>query len=318
MKRIVVAAFAAVLGLGLMVQDVEAKRLGGGKSVGMSRDASAMKTAPTTTPPSTAAPAAAAPAAVPAAAAAAAPAAAAATAKSGMSKWMGPLAGLAAGIGLAALLSHFGMGEAVANFLMIALLVIAAVFIIRMIFRKKAEANPQAPMQYAGAGSPASPVEYQPARFDNPGLGNEAGPGAAVGAGGTAVAKAPSGGRIPADFDVDGFIRHAKLNFVRLQAANDRGDMDDIKQFTVPEVFAEIQMQYQERGRSAQQTDVLDLHAELLDLAEEPTNYIATVRFHGRIQEDAHSAPEAFDELWHLSKLRHGGGWMVAGIQQFQ
>jgi predicted lipid-binding transport protein (Tim44 family) len=300
MKSFAIAAFAAVIGLSMLSTDAEAARLGGGKSFGMSRNASTMK-APAT-PPKQATPAQqATPAAAPAAGAAAATAQ-----KSGMSRWMGPIAGLAAGLGIAALMSHLGMGEAMGNFLMIALLVLAAVVVFRLIFRKK---QAEAPMQYAGAGAPA----FQPAQFE----------AANVGAGGTATATeataVTTGQRsIPADFDVEGFVRQAKLNFVRLQAANDRGDMDDVKQFTTPEVFAEIQMQYQERGKAAQQTDVLDLHAELLDVAEEPTNYIASVRFHGRLSEDAKSAPVAFDELWHLSKLRHGGGWMVAGIQQFE
>lgn len=301
MKSFAIAAFAAVIGLSMLSTDAEARRLGGGKSFGMNRDAGAMK-APATPPKQATPPQQAAPAAAPAAGAAAATAQ-----KSGMSRWMGPIAGLAAGLGIAALMSHLGMGEAMGNFLMIALLVLAAVVVFRLIFRKK---QAEAPMQYAGAGAPSA---FQPTQFE----------AANVGSGGTATAattaaEATSGRSIPADFDVEGFVRQAKLNFVRLQAANDRGDMDDIKQFTTPEVFAEIQMQYQERGKAAQQTDVLDLHAELLDVAEEPTNYIASVRFHGQLSEDAKSAPVAFDELWHLSKLRHGGGWMVAGIQQFE
>lgn len=298
MKSFAIAAFAAVIGLSVLSTDAEARRLGGGKSFGMNRDASTMK-APATPPKQATPTQQAAPAAAPAAGAAAATAQ-----KSGMSRWMGPIAGLAAGLGIAALMSHLGMGEAMGNFLMIALLVLAAVVVFRLIFRKK---QPEAPMNYAGAGAPSA---FQPTQFE----------AANVGAGGTATATAATTGQrsIPADFDVEGFVRQAKLNFVRLQAANDRGDMDDIKQFTTPEVFAEIQMQYQERGKAAQQTDVLDLHAELLDVAEEPTNYIASVRFHGQLSEDAKSAPVAFDELWHLSKLRHGGGWMVAGIQQFE
>lgn len=298
MKSFAIAAFAAVIGLSVLSTDAEARRLGGGKSFGMNRDASTMK-APATPPKQATPTQQAAPAAAPAAGAAAATAQ-----KSGMSRWMGPIAGLAAGLGIAALMSHLGMGEAMGNFLMIALLVLAAVVVFRLIFRKK---QPEAPMNYAGAGAPSA---FQPTQFE----------ATNVGAGGTATATAATTGQrsIPADFDVEGFVRQAKLNFVRLQAANDRGDMDDIKQFTTPEVFAEIQMQYQERGKAAQQTDVLDLHAELLDVAEEPTNYIASVRFHGQLSEDAKSSPVAFDELWHLSKLRHGGGWMVAGIQQFE
>ena len=121
---------------------------------------------------------------------------------------------------------------------------------------------------------------------------------------------------IPADFDVDGFLRQAKLNFVRLQAANDRGDMDDIREFTSPELFAEIQMQYQERGSKAQETDVMQLNAELLEVVTEDKRHIASVHFSGQLRED-NAAPDAFAETWHLVKPVDGSrGWNVAGIQQ--
>ena len=81
------------------------------------------------------------------AAPAAAPAAAAQAA--GKRSWLGPIAGLAAGIGLAALLSHFGMGEGVANFLMLALLAFAAFMVVRWFLNRNKPAM-QRPMQYAG------------------------------------------------------------------------------------------------------------------------------------------------------------------------
>ncbi len=286
MKRLVIAAFAAVIGLGLMVPDAEARRLGGSKSFGMQRQASPAP-APTTAGKPAAAPTAAAPAA------AAKPA--------GMSRFLGPLAGLAAGLGIAALLSHFGLGEGFASMLMLALLVMAAVFVVRWLMSKR---TPQSGMQYAAAGA-GNAANFKPAQFEATG----------VGAGGTAANAA--GGNIPADFDVTGFLRQAKLNFVRLQAANDRGDMDDIRQFTAPEIFAEIQMQYQERGGASQETDVMQLDAELLEVVTEDKHHIASVRFSGQLREEANAAPQAFTEIWHLVKPTDGSrGWNVAGIQQ--
>ncbi|MFA7322620.1 MAG: Tim44-like domain-containing protein, partial [Dokdonella sp.] len=239
----------------------------------------------------------------PAAAPATAAAPGAAAKPAGMSRFLGPLAGLAAGLGIAALLSHFGLGEGFASMLMLALLVMAAVFVVRLLMRKRA---PEAGMQYAGAApGNAPPANFTPAQFEATGIG----------AGGTAVDAA--GGSIPADFDVEGFLRQAKLNFVRLQAANDRGDMDDIRQFTAPEVFAEIQMQYQERGGRSQETDVMQLNAELLEVVSEDKHHIASVRFSGQLREEAGAALEAFTEIWHLVKPIDGSrGWNVAGIQQ--
>lgn len=298
LKHFAVAAFAAIVGFGLFAQDAEAARLGGGRSFGMSRNTGTMKQA---TPSKPVAPTQATPAQAPAAAGAAVPP------KPGMSRFLGPLAGLAAGLGIAALMSHLGLGEGMGNLLMIALLVMAAVFVVRMVLARRAA---QPGMQYAGAG---------PARFEA--LKGTPGDGGTVEA--NAGGKTASGIgadpaiNIPAGFDAEGFVRQAKLNFVRLQAANDRGDMDDVKEFTTPEMFAEIQMQYQERGKSAQQTDVVQLDAELLDVSTEATRHVASVRFHGLLRETRDGTPEAFDEIWHLAKPTDGGrGWMVAGIQQ--
>ena len=293
MKRLVIAAFAAVLGLSLMVPDAEAKRLGGGGSIGMKRQATPAPSAP-------------AQAAKPAPPPAAAPAPAAVPPKpAGMSRFLGPLAGLAAGLGIAALLSHFGMGEGMANILMILALVMAAVFVVRWLMSKR---TPASAMQYAGAapGGPA-PADFSPAaaQFE----------ATAVGAAGSAASAVAA--NIPADFDVEGFLRQAKLNFVRLQAANDRGDMDDIRQFSTPEMFAEIQMQYQERGKRSQETDVMQLNAALLEVVTEDNRHVASVRFSGQLREEANAAAEAFSEVWHLVKPVDGSrGWNVAGIQQ--
>ena len=291
MNKFLLALFVAVVGIGLSTQDAEAKRLGGGGSFGMNRSSTPVQRAapapasPTQNAAPTAAPAK--PAATPAAA----------PQPSGMSRWLGPIAGLAAGIGLASLLSHFGLGEGMANMLLILLLVMAAVFVFRLLFRKSQ------PSQPAYAGANLSRSEPGVSRFEslNPV------PGSAT----------PVAG-IPAGFDTDGFLRQAKLNFIRLQAANDAGNLDDLKQFLAPEVFAEIQMQYDERGKAKQETDVQQLDADLLELVTENDQYIASVRFHGLIREDA-GAAQPFAEIWHLTKpVSDSGGWRVAGIQQIQ
>jgi predicted lipid-binding transport protein (Tim44 family) len=299
MKRIAIALFAVVMGVGMVVQDAEAaKRLGGGKSAGISRDSTVMKREAIPAKPA-AAPTAAAPAAV------AAPAAAAA--QSGMSRWMGPLAGLAAGIGLAALFSHLGMGEGMANMMMMLLLAAVAVFAVRWFLKKRQPISAQPAMQYAGL-----PADMEPPRAVEPFI-----PASAAGTSAAETTAATAAVNIPADFDVDGFLRQAKLNFIRLQAANDRGDMEDIRQFCSPEMAAELQMQFQERNQAIQETDVAQLNAELLDVSSEASWALASVRFSGLIREEANAAPEAFSEVWHLSKPVDGSrGWCIAGIQQ--
>ncbi len=303
MKKILVALGICVLSLGLAVGDAEAKRLGGGRSTGMQRESVTQRQA--TPPPSSAT---------------AAPAAAAATGAAAAApkrNWMGPLAGLAAGLGIAALLSHFGMGEGMANLLMIALLGVAAVVVFKLLFRRKLAPTPASgQLQYAGTGTAASSAQPQvdsgqglPLPQRDPGVGA----GAAAIAG---VAAAPVA-NIPAGFDVEGFLRIAKLNFIRLQAANDAGNLEDIREFVAPEMFAEIKLQLDERGKAVQQTDVVTLDAELLEVISEAERHIASVRFHGMIREEVGAAAVPFDEVWNLSKSIDGRkGWVVAGIQQ--
>jgi predicted lipid-binding transport protein (Tim44 family) len=210
-------------------------------------------------------------------------------------KWLGPLAGLAIGAGLGALFAG-GMGGAIGNILMMLLAGVAIMFLISM-FRKK---QTQQATQYAGAGAPY----YEPQTAVPPS-------GAALG---NAISQT---GNIPADFPVDSFLRSAKTSFIRLQAANDRKDLSDIREYTTPEMFAEISMQLQERDNAPQKTDVIAIDAQLLEVANEGDWAIASTRFTGQLSENG-GTPENIDEIWHVQKnLRDDKAvWLLAGIQQ--
>ena len=292
MKRLLtLMAVVFSLGLTTVAMDAEAaKRMGSGKSMGTQRQATPDK-----------APAAATPSAAPAAGAAAA-----APSRS----WMGPVAGLAAGLGLAALASHLGFGEELAAMLMMGLLAVAVMVAIGFVMRKRAMAQQggSGGLAYAAAGANRQSTPDVNA-FRTP---VNAGGGSMIGSSlGGGVASA-----IPADFDVAAFERNAKVNFIRLQAANDAGNLDDIRAFTTPEMFAEIQMDIRERNGATQETRVLDLEASVLEVAEEDAIYVVSTHFTGRVQEDG-ADPEDINEVWHLTKPRQGnGGWVLAGIQQ--
>lgn len=333
----------------------EAKRLGSGKSQGMQRSAPAQP-APQTPPPKQAAPQQTAP--TPAAAPAAAGATAAAAAAPAKRSWMGPIAGLAAGLGLAALMSHLGMGEAFANFLMLALLAVAAVFLIAFLMRRFGKGARQEPaLATAGASASGSPAGWapasepaaQPAALEPAAatttqrsaftpaaadvsvtgqplrpLGGAAEFTPADGSGvQTDVAQASpvaaTGPKLPEGFDLQAFERVAKMIFIRLQAANDARDLDDLRQFTTPEMFASIRLEIQERGAVAQQTDVERVDAQVIDYAVEDGRQIVSVRFQGLVREEAGAAAVDFDEVWHLVKPEGDtGAWAIAGIQQPQ
>ena len=293
----------AILALGftMVTGNAEAaKRLGGGQSSGMQRQAS-----PNQSPaaaPSQAGKPAAAPQAQP------------------KRSWMGPLAGLAAGLGLAALASHLGFGEGLANIMMFALLAMAVMMVVGFIMRRRAMAKQAASgggLQYASAGAQDGLSTRKPYEVEMPGSGSAAPAG--VTANTTAAGSEAHTNSIPVDFDKAGFERNAKVNFIRLQAANDAGDIEDIRNFTTPEMFAEIRMQITDRGDAKQKTDVVSINANVFDVAEEENRYVVSVRFTGVIREDPQGSAEGVDEVWHMVKPRDGkSGWMLAGIQQTQ
>ena len=295
MKFLSSLAIVLALGLSLVTVDAEAKRMGGGKSSGMQRQTTTQK-APDATPAQN-----------PAGSAAAAPAAAP------KRSWMGPLAGLAAGLGLAALASHLGFGSELASMMMIGLAIMAVMVVVGIIMRKRAAAQqPLAGgvtgMQYAGAAAGAGGSGQVSKPYD------ASMPGSSIG---SAIGSNLNQSNIPADFDVPGFVRNAKVQFIRLQAANDAGNLDDIRQFTTPEMFAELQMDIAEHVAAEQQTEVVSVEADVIEVVQEPTRYVVSVRFSGLIREGKGAPAEPFDEMWHLVKARAGTqGWLLSGIQQ--
>jgi len=307
MKTLSLMAAVLALGLSLTTVDAEAaKRLGGGSSFGMQKKMS---------PP--AKESAASPAKAPAATAATtAPAAAAAPAQPKPS-WMGPIAGLAAGLGLAALASHLGFGEGLATMMMIGLLVMAALTVVGLIMRRRA--SPQQPAM-AGAGRlPSSQPDSFPGGASWPtrdAVPRSVNAGAAMTA--MPVDAAPVSTRnIPHDFDVASFEHQARINFMRLQAANDAGNLDDLQEFATPEMFEQLKADILARHGERQLTDVLEVQAEVLEVDEEPSRYVVSVLFRGMIREEKDASAESINEVWHLEKPRHGqSGWLLAGIQQ--
>jgi predicted lipid-binding transport protein (Tim44 family) len=299
MKKLLIAMIVAASALSVVATDADARRLGGGGSFGR-RAPTYSRPAPTQSPSqysnSTQ------------------PRQAPATPQQGVtpkpaSPWRGMLGGALLGLGLGALLSHFGLGGAMAgmigSILTIALLALALLFLVRL-FRGKSGSDARA--AYAGNYSGSTPEIGSRIEPHAQPLGLQAEPAALAG---NAAADAP------ADFDAAAFLRSAKTYFIRLQAAWDRADVNDIREFTTPEMFGELRLQLQERGATPNQTDVVSLDADLLGVEAVSNDYMASVKFSGMIKESENAPAEPFTEIWNLTKPVAGqGGWVLAGIQQ--
>ncbi len=322
MKRTPILLFAALAALTLSLSDLaDARRMGGGRTLGAQRES----VTPSRPAPAPAAPAgntATQPSTPAAGAAKAAPGPT--TAPSGASRWLGPIAGLAAGLGLAALLSHFGLSEGFGSLLLIALGVIAAIFLVRMFLGRRQSA---APMQFAGASPnianntnnrvPASydarpiPAWRGPEKTE-PGLETEPLMAAEPGAPAFGVARKP----LPQGFDAEGFAKEAKRQYIEIQRAYDNADRAALAGVMTAEMSAEIGREIDERG-THQPTEIVTLDAEVLEVTTEGDKYWASVRFTGLLREDGEPVPKSVDEIWNLAKPVNGrSGWLLAGISQ--
>jgi predicted lipid-binding transport protein (Tim44 family) len=275
-NRFLLALIALVFVAGSFPDAAEAARLGGGRSLGAQRQAAPQRQA--TPPAQQAQPAA--PQSQPGA--------------SQPGRWLAPLAGLAAGLGLGWLFAQGGAGALLATLV----LALGAGFVLMLLVRLLARSrDARAPMQYAGPGEPmrqAAPP--QPAQWGHRGE------------------LAPA---IPAGFDVDGFLRQAKRNFLVLQDANDRRDVEALREVSTPEMFDALAGDVAAKTGATQQTEVVSLDAALLEVVTEGPLHWASVRFHGTIREDPREVPAGFEEVWHLQKPVNGSsGWLLAGIQQ--
>ena len=297
MKSMFVLALGAITAVALLSADVvDAKRLGAGRSLGMQRQ----NVAPSQPAPSVAPrPGAASDPVMPAqpGAAAARAATPAAPAPSGMSRWLGPIAGIAAGLGLAALMSHLGLSESFGSLLLVGLLVIGAILLVRRFFMPRSIAEPAAVGRAPLPGYTPAP---RVSRVEP-----------------TLNSAAPTPARsLPAGFDAEPFLRQAKLQFRRLQAAYDTADLTVLSDVMTPALFAEVSQEIDARG-SHVPTEIVALDGEILEVVSEGRQHVASVRFNGLIREDGASQPKPFAEIWNLTKPVDGSsGWLLAGVQQ--
>lgn len=280
--------FISLISLGLFLHDAQAARFGGGRSFGISRSASSFsRSAPNP-----------------------APAFGQSYSRTqsgynrpmaGMGRWFGPLAGLLTGGLLASLFMSNGFASGILSWVLVGGLIL----VLLNLFRQRQQPNMRYQSYQDGRHSFAQEAMSQFMRQGHSATNAH-----------TRVS--------PLGFDESGFLRDAKVNYIRLQAAYDQKNLNDIREFTTPEVFAEIQMQLQERGAADNKTHVLSLDAELVNLENasqmlsgaEMQSHLASVRFTGMVQENPDQPAALVNEIWHFKKDVASPRWMVAGVQQ--
>lgn len=309
LSRLVAVVVMSLATLTMMTAsfDAEARRMGGGKSFGR-QSSNVMQQRQAVQPPAATANRG-------ATSANAARNTAAQQPKSGFSRFLGPIAGIAAGLGIAALLSSLGLGgallEALSSMALIAIVIFAVMFIVRRLRGGAARPATQTAAQQAQPmfrdATPQMPAQ-QPTMAQASPLNSD------VAAQVEPVQPVDPSWFIPADFDITTFLNNAKQQFRQIQSLWDQGNPAALKEYLTDDLLKELSPEIMAR-EGAQQTQIVLLNAELLGIEKVSDGHLASVRYSGMLREDPTAEAFSFEEVWNLYKA-DGSGWLLAGIQQ--
>lgn len=267
--------------VGLTVPDAEARRMGGGKSFG-SAPMHKSKPAPRQQTPQQQAtprnqqqnPAA----------------------SSGASRWLGPLAGIAAGGLLASML--FGDGFQGLQLFDILIFGLIAFVLFKLFSRRNAGAMQRQPHP-AGGPAPSPQQQNWPTQ-----------------AGIAQPLEQPVTLQAPAWFDADSFLKGAEEHFYTLQRHWRDGDTTGMAEYLDPSL---LQQMLAERGDNPPSSNgfVEELEVRLEGIEQRDGRTIATVGFTGLDREFPADEGERFDESWRLERADgENQPWIICGIRQ--
>lgn len=278
MQRVLSIFMALCIGLTLSI-DAHAKRFGGGKSFGSApshqtrqaqpqqRNDAATQQAGRQTP----------------------------AAASGASRWLGPLAGLAAG----GLLASMFMGDGFEGLQIMDMLIfgLIAFVLFRFISARRRQQQPAV----AGHAPMQREMPAQPSIF---------------GGSSAAVATAPVIDA-PAWFNEQSFVGAAREHFLSLQQHWDANEMDKIAEFVTPQLLEFLKRERAEIGDAYQSTYVDDLQIQLDGVDDQADKTIATLTFVGVSKNSRFDQGEPFSESWRMERAQgENQPWLVAGIRQ--
>lgn len=214
----------------------------------------------------------------------------------------GGLGGMFGGLLMGGLIGSmlFGGGFAGPGMLDMLLLAMGGFLLFKFLKSRRAATANSAPYAYAGheeARNPGSHGGWGQQRFE---------------------AQAPPRPVMPHGLDEQEFLAGAKALYTRLQASWDRRDIDDIHQFTSPEVYGEIARQAA-LDPAPRRTEILMVEARVLEARNAGTETVISVLFDAMLREDGEGSPaEQVREVWHIRRDESDQSpqWTLEGIQQ--
>lgn len=257
--------------------EAHAKRLGGGKSFGsapshQTRQTQSPTSSTATTPTATRQPAA----------------------TSGASRWLGPLAGLAAG----GLLASLFMGDGFEGLQIMDMLIFGLIAF--LLFRFLAARRRAQPAMAGGA-----PYQREMPSSASPIFGGN----------GAAAIKPVI--NAPAWFNEQNFVAAGREHFLSLQQHWDANEMDKIAEFVTPQLLEFLSRERADLGDGFQSTYIDNLEVQLDGVDDLSDKTVATLTFSGLSKTSRFDQGEAFSESWRLERaVGDDQPWLVAGIRQ--
>ncbi|EXF44716.1 import inner membrane translocase subunit Tim44 [Pseudomonas sp. BAY1663] len=216
-------------------------------------------------------------------------------APSGASRWLGPLAGLAAG----GLLASMFMGDGFEGIQFMDILIFGAIAF--LLFRFLAARRRQQQPAMAGHAPMQREMPQQPSSI----FGGSAAPAAAP------VINAP------AWFNEQNFVAAAREHFMALQQHWDANEMDKIAEFVTPQLLGFLKQERAEIGDAYQSTYIDDLQIQLDGVDDDAEKTTATLTFSGVAKTSRFDQGEPFSESWRMERAQgENQPWLVAGIRQ--
>lgn len=276
--------FAMLFVFALTPMEAEAKKFGGGKSFGSSRQTSpAPATRPDASTPAQKAPTG------------------AAAGKKGMLG--GLMGGLLAGGLIAALMGGAFEGIQMMDILIIGLLA----FVIFRLMRRRAPATgrPNPAPAYSG------PQPDQRTPFNNIPPARDTLFGSS---GGFTASSVPF--NLPPGFDMNAFLAGAREHYRGLQDAWNKNDLAKIQEYVTPELYNDLRA---ERAtlEGEQHTEVLFVDAELVRADHSGNEAEVSIKFSGRYRDTHEGVEEPINDIWHLQRdlSRPDAPWYIIGIE---
>ena len=196
-----------------------------------------------------------------------------------------------------------------------------AFFVFRKFGAKKklAAANPYAPNNN-GQNNFGRPVSPQPTMRQTAGdntniFGQSVGGGVATQApfGGASMS---SGNQLPDGTEPAAFLRIARQRFNHIQSVNSANNIEEIRRYLTPELYNSMYSDIM-ANQDQDVAEFSNLNAMVAESTTENGQYVVSVRFTGTVSEDLNSLPQPFTEIWHFVKpVGSQQDWVVAGIQQ--